>query len=1187
MTTALARVDLDDKYTLASGQIYLSGIQALVRLPMDQVRRDRAAGLNTGGFVSGYRGSPVGTYDENLWAAAKHLADHNVRFQPGLNEDLAATSVWGSQQVNLYPSATVDGVCGIWYGKGPGVDRSMDVFKHANAAGSSRHGGVLVVAGDDHAAQSSTLPHQSDLLLAGAMMPILNPANVQDYLDLGLMGFALSRFSGCWVGFKAISETIESSATVSVDPERVRVVIPAFDMPAGGLNIRWPDPGVEAEKRLHGPKMAAVAAFARANALDRTVIDAPGARLGLFATGKAYLDTRQALASLGLDDARARALGLRLRKVGLTWPLEETGAREFAHGLADVLVVEEKAAFVEAQLQRILYNADAASRPSVVGKRDENGAVLLRSEGDLNPTLVARAIVARLARLGLADAQLRERLARLERCEQAPLALALPATQRTPFFCSGCPHNTSTNVPEGSRAMAGIGCHIMVMWQPARRTATYTAMGGEGAPWIGQAPFVRDTHVFQNLGDGTYTHSGLLAIRAAAAAGVNITYKILFNDAVAMTGGQPAEGGFTVPQIARQVADEGARRVAIVTDEPGRYTGVRDLPEGTTVHHRRELDAVQKTLREVPGLTLLIYDQTCAAEKRRRRKRGEFPDPDRRVFINTAVCEGCGDCSVKSNCVSVKAVHTELGRKRAVDQSACNKDFSCVEGFCPSFVSVSGGTPRRADRARLAELARERPVLPEPSTAAPGGPYSILVTGIGGTGVLTVGALLGMAARLEGKGCSVLDNTGSAQKNGAVTSHVRILPAPGDEIAQRIGAGETDLVLGCDMVVAAGAPVLATVDAGRTRAVINRQVQPTSASVIDPDLDLAVSPLERAIATVVGEQRTDFVDATVLATALLGDSIATNLFMVGYAFQKGLIPLSLAAIERAIELNGVAVEANRSTLAWGRLAAHDPAHVADAAQRRGEAQPPGVSGVPGGLAGTGAGGARALPEAGTGAVDATAAGESLRTLVERRASMLADYHDAAYAARYRALVEKVADAERRVAPGSAALADAVARNYHKLMAVKDEYEVARLYTDGRFAEQLREAFEGDLRVTFHLAPPILQRIDPATGEPVKRAFGPWMFHVLKLLARMKPLRGTALDVFGRTEERRTERALIDEYARTMDDVVARLDVSNLPVAVQLARQPESIRGFGHVKARNVAQARAEREELLRRFREAK
>ncbi len=746
----LAAVTLDDKYTLQSGRIYLSGVQALVRLPMLQRQRDLAAGLTTGGFISGYRGSPLGTYDHALWQAKRFLQQNNIHFQPGLNEDLAATAVWGSQQVNLFPSAAVDGVFGIWYGKGPGVDRSVDPLKHANSAGTSRHGGVIAIAGDDHGCQSSTLAHQSEHIFQAAMIPILNPATVQEYLDFGLFGFALSRFSGCWVGFKAIAETVESSASVHVDPARLDIVLPQdFEMPPGGLSIRWPDPPLEAEQRLHGPKMAAVAAFVRANRIDRLVTDPPAARFGIITTGKAYLDVRQALADLGIDDKAAAALGIRIYKVGLTWPLEASGARRFAEGLSDVLVVEEKRGFIEDQLVRLLYNLDASRRPTVVGKEDERGAPLLQSPGELTPTMVARAIVLRLKRLGEESPHLTQRLARLESFDKL-LDAPMPTTQRTPFFCSGCPHNTSTRVPDGSRAQAGIGCHAMAMYVPARRTATITHMGGEGANWIGQAPFTTEPHIFQNLGDGTYSHSGLLAIRAAAVSGVNITYKMLFNDAVAMTGGQPVEGHLTVPQITQQVTAEGARRVVVVTDEPEKYPANAGFAPGVEIRHRDALDQVQRELREVPGLTVLVYDQTCAAEKRRRRKRGQYPDPPKRVFINERVCEGCGDCSEKSNCVSVKPLETEFGRKRSIDQSNCNKDFSCVKGFCPSFVTIHGGQLRKLPKPTAAVAEDPFAALPLPQQRPLGDAYGILITGIGGTGVITVGALLGMAAHLEG-----------------------------------------------------------------------------------------------------------------------------------------------------------------------------------------------------------------------------------------------------------------------------------------------------------------------------------------------------------------------------------------------------------------------------------------------------
>ncbi|HXW28458.1 MAG TPA: indolepyruvate ferredoxin oxidoreductase family protein, partial [Xanthobacteraceae bacterium] len=1055
--------------------------------------------------------------------------------------------VWGSQQANLFPGAKFDGVFGIFYGKGPGVDRSSDALKHANAAGSSKHGGVLALAGDDHGCQSSTLAHQSEQIFEAAMMPILNPASIQEYLDFGLYGFALSRFSGCWVGFKAISETVESSASVETDPNRLAIVTPTdFEMPAGGLNIRWPDPPLEAERRLHGPKMAAAAAFARANALDRIVLDSPQPRFGIMTAGKSYLDVRQALAEIGIDGEVAAAMGLRIYKVGLTWPLEPQGARGFADGLKDVLVVEEKRGFLEDQLVRILYNMEASRRPCVVGKRDETGAALLPSEGELSPTLVARAIVSRLLRLGAGGPRLVERLERLESFERA---IEAPKVQRIPFFCSGCPHNTSTRVPEGSRAMAGIGCHGMVLYIPSRRTTTISHMGGEGVNWIGQAPFTSEPHVFQNLGDGTYTHSGLLAIRAAAAAGVNITYKILVNDAVAMTGGQSVEGGFTVPQIAAQVAAEGARRVVVVTDEPEKYSPNR-LASGTTLRHRDDLDAVQRELRAERGLTVLIYDQTCAAEKRRRRKRGQLPDLPRRVFINDAVCEGCGDCTEQSNCVSVKPLETELGRKRTIDQSNCNQDFSCLKGFCPSFVSVVGGSVRKRERPPTSVADAPFAGLPLPPAAALDRPFSILVTGIGGTGVITVGALIGMAAHLEGKGCTVLDFTGLSQKNGAVMSHIRVAPSPDDLASVRIAPGGADLLLGCDMVVAASSAALSRVERGATRAVINTALAPTAAFVMNTDVDFETPAMLRMLRAAVGEE-IDLVDGTALATALMGDAIATNLFMLGYAFQKGFVPLSLAAIERAIELNGVAIEANRQTFGWGRLAAHDLGKAIGAARPL-------------------------LP-------DETPSPPSLAEVIARRAAFLSEYQDAAYATRYLRLVTAVKDAEGVRAPGRTELTAAVATNFFKLMAYKDEYEVARLFTDGRFMAKLKRQFAGDFKLQFHLAPPFMAR-DPGSGHPHKRAFGPWMFPVFRLLARLRRLRGTRFDPFGYTPERRAERALITDYEMLTAEIVERLGPDNHALALALASIPEQIRGFGHVKERNLKAAKARAAELLRQFR---
>jgi indolepyruvate ferredoxin oxidoreductase len=1145
---------LEHKYTRAEGRIYLSGVQALVRLPLMQRMRDRAAGLNTGGFISGYRGSPLGGFDLELWRAKKHLAEAGVQFTPGLNEDLGATMVWGTQQTNLFPGAKVDGVFSMWYGKGPGVDRCGDVFKHGNAAGTSKFGGVLALAADDHACRSSTLPHGSEGEFMSAMMPVLNPAGVQDILDMGLLGWAMSRFTGRWVGFKTIAETVESSASVNVNPHQLDILLPGdFELPHGGLNIRWPDPPLDQEMRLHQYAVKAAHAFARANRIDKIIFDSPKARLGIVTTGKSYLDVLQALEYLGIDHRDAEAIGIRVYKVGMTWPLEPIGIRAFARGLEDIVVVEEKHAFIESQMKEAMYNWEHGQRPSIVGKYDEGGEWILPSTSELTPARIARVIAKRLKRFFTSEA-IESRLAWIAEKEKE-LASPRPNFSRVPTYCSGCPHNTSTVVPEGSRALGGIGCHYMVTWMD-RRTDTFTQMGGEGATWCGQAPFTDTPHVFQNLGDGTYFHSGSLAIRQAIAAKVNITYKILYNDAVAMTGGQPVDGTLTVPDIARQMRAEGVQTIVLVSDDIEKWSDPSIFPSGVEFHDRAELDAVQRRLSQVPGTSVLIYDQTCAAEKRRRRKRGKMPDPPKRAFINSLVCEGCGDCSLKSACVSVLPKETEYGRKREIDQSSCNKDFSCVKGFCPSFVTVHDAAPRRKKPA--AQVDFEALPLPQFKSDLEQ-PWNILITGVGGTGVVTIGALLGMAAHLEHKGGSVLDQTGLAQKGGAVTTHVRIARDPADLHAVRIAAGEADLVLGCDIVVVNDYWSLSKIRADRSHVVLNSYQAMPSSFLKNPDLQFPSQAIVDTVRNALGGRDPGLVDASKLATALCGDAIAANLFMLGYAWQQGLVPVSLDALMRAVELNGAAVAMNKQAFGWGRLAAIDLARVEAAA-------------------GVGAVEARAPS-----AFDDDVLSASLDERIARRVEFLTGYQNAAYAQHYRALVDRVRAAEQRAAPGSTALAEAATRYYFKLLAYKDEYEVARLYTSGEFAQRIRETFEDGGSLRFHLAPPLFAKKD-AEGHLLKAEYGPWVFTAFKLLAKLKFLRGGALDPFGRTAERRGERQLIADYEKTADELLASLSADNVKLAAEILSVPEHIRGFGHVKETHLAKARAREAELLAQWR---
>ncbi|MDN2565137.1 indolepyruvate ferredoxin oxidoreductase family protein [Aquibium sp. A9E412] len=1140
-------VSLDDKYDLSKDRIFISGAQAVVRMLLMQRERDRRAGLNTAGFVSGYRGSPLGGLDQQLWKARRQLAGSDIVFQPGLNEELAATACWGSQQAELLGEGRYDGVFSVWYGKGPGVDRSGDVFRHANLAGSSRNGGVLALMGDDHTAESSTVAHATEFLFVDTMIPILNPAGVQELIDYGLYGYALSRFAGTWAAIKCVKDNIESTASVDVALDRLGVVTPEFDMPPGGLNIRHEIDQLGQEARLHEHKRAAAAAFVRANGLNRIVYSGGrNARLGIITVGKSYLDVRQALDDLGVDEARAAQLGLRLFKVACPWPLDIEHLKDFVDGLETVIVVEEKRSLIEVQVRENLYGT--AMQPTVVGKKDERGDWLFPAKGALDPNDIAIAIGERILRVIGPSEEIAQRVSRL-RQYQAMLADTADVAVRTPYFCSGCPHNSSTRVPEGSLAGAGIGCHFMSLWMD-RSTVGFTAMGGEGAQWVGQAPFSKRKHFFQNLGDGTYNHSGVLALRFAVASGVTMTYKILYNDAVAMTGGQPHEGSLSVDMIARQVRAEGVERIAVVSDEPDKYGGTAAFPPGTTVDHRDDLDRVQRDLREVEGVSVLIYDQTCAAEKRRRRKRGTFPDPDRRVVINELVCEGCGDCGVQSNCVSVQPVETEFGRKRRIDQSSCNKDFSCLNGFCPSFVTVHGGRLRKSSGA--AGAADPLDGVPEPAARPLEAGWSAIVDGIGGTGVVTIGAILGMAAHLEGKGAGIIDMAGLAQKGGAVYSHLRIAPRPADISAIRVSAGKADLILGCDLVVSGAKKVLAAARPGHTLVVANTAEVMPGDFTRQADFSLPSERLKKAIREAAGAEQAHFFDATRTAAALFGNALASNMFMLGMAYQFGGLPLGAEAIERAIALNGQAVDMNVAAFRWGRRAAHEPEAVRGMVAR---------------------------------ADDAPAAerpAETLDEIVERRATFLAGYQNAAYAERYRRRIERLRAAEARAVPGSTVVTEAAARNLFKLMAIKDEYEVARLFCDGAFRRQLAAEFESYERLEFHLAPPLTARRD-GNGRLKKARFGPWMMSAFGVLARLKGLRGTALDVFGYTAERRMERRLLADYEADLERIEAALAPGRIEAAAALASVPALMRGFGHVKEVNVETALAERGRLIERL----
>ena len=1138
-------VSLDDRYALDEGRIYLTGTQALVRLLLVQRRRDLKAGLNTAGFISGYRGSPMTAIDQELWRAKDHLETHEVHFWPAVNEHMAATALWGTQQVHYYQDALVDGVFGAWYGKGPGLDQSLDAIRQANYHGSAAHGGVLVLAGDDPAMRSTVDAYHSELLFEDLLMPVLYPADIQEVFDLGLFGIAMSRFCGAWVGYKLLPETIETAASIRADYDQLNIVLPEFEFPEDGVNSRRGDMWFHQELRLRRYKLPAAVAFASANHLNRVSHAAPKPRFGIIAMGRTWTDTQQALGELGLNDTLLRHLGITILKIAMPFPVDLETYRKFVSGLEEVLVIEDKREQIENAVRKVCYALPEPDRPRVVGRHDEQGSLLVDDVGDLSADKIARVIAQRIAHFHSSE-RIEARIAFLD--SQANKAAArIPASiSRLPYFCSGCPHNTSTRVPEDSRAYGGVGCHFMAYWMD-RDVGYPTQMGGEGVPWIGQAPFVKTNHVFQQLGDGTYFHSGLAAIRSAVSGKINITYKILFNDAVAMTGGQPVDGQLTVPQITHQVYNEGIRRIAVVSDEPDKYGSDAGFAPGVSLHHRNDLDLVQRELREVSGVSILIYDQTCAAEKRRRRKRGAFPDPAKRMFINDRVCEGCGDCGQKSNCVSILPTQTPFGRKRTIDQSSCNKDYSCNQGFCPSFVTVLGGKLRAGKGVSNQsddDLSLPEPRLPELDESDT---YGILIAGVGGTGVVTIGALLGMAAHVDQRGVSIVDQLGFAQKGGAVMTHVRIGKSPESIHSARLNAGAADLLIGCDMLVASSDDALVTLASGKTKAVVNTYQTITGDFLLNPDLQYPADTIEHRLLDGLGNAHAEFINASKLATKLLGDSIGSNLFLVGYAWQQGLIPISETAIFKAIELNGVKVDWNKEAFVWGRRAAVNLEKVTNLAEREAKAR-----------------------------VDLPSRFEDL---LEYLSEELVRYQNQAYAAEFRREIEAVHRAEQAAIPGSDELSKSAARSLFKLMAYKDEYEVARLFASPEFKEKLSEQFEGRYKLRFNLSPPAIAPKDKVTGLPKKISLGGWMMPLFSLLAGFKWLRGTPFDIFGRSEERRLERQLVKDYKALLHLLGEGLDATNLGLAVELACLPDQIRGYGHIKLASVEEAKRREEEL--------
>lgn len=1140
----LPDITLADKYTLDRGRVFVTGQQAIIRLMMVQRKIDEKAGLNTGGFISGYRGSPMTAIDMELWRAGeKTLEEHHVKFWPGLNENMAMTAVWGTQQVGFKGDAKYDGVYSMWYGKGPGLDQTIDGLRQATLHGTAKHGGVLVLCGDDPDMTSTTDPYHSELLFEDLLMPVLYPADIQDVFDLGIYGIALSRFCGSFVGYKLIPETIETSASIEGDYNRIKISYPKFIFPQEGVNSRHLNDIYDMDKRARKYKLPAALAFARANNLNRVTLESPKKKFGIVAMGKEWSSVKQALSDLGISEVKAKSLGINVLKIAMPFPSDDDLYREFAKGMDEVLVIEDKREQIQNGFMRGCYDLPDKERPRIVGRTDENGKPLVIDYKQTNSDRIARIIAERIAYF-YTSSEIDSRLELMNNSQESIAKANSIHTKHVPYFCSGCPHNTSTKVPEGSKAIGGVGCHYMATWMD-RDVEGFTHMGGEGATWIGEEPFVNRKHTFQQLGDGTYFHSGSLAIRATVAAGSNITFKILFNDAVAMTGGQPVDGQITVQMITHQVYQEGVKRIAIVTDEPFKYGKKPGFAIGTTIHHRRELDSVQRDLRDIKGTTILIYDQTCAAEKRRRRKRGTFPDPPKRAFINDRLCEGCGDCSKKSNCLSVQPLDTEYGRKRQIHQSSCNKDYSCVDGFCPSFVTIHGG-----DMKRGVKINNFKATVPSPQlyNIVKGETCGVLIAGVGGTGVVTIGALLGTAAHIEGKGVSIVDQMGFSQKGGPVTTHIQFANCQSEINAARLTSGGSDVLIACDMMTSSMDKVLETLNPNKTKAYINLEKTISSDFIHDPDLKYPLDELQNRFSTMLAPENIEYLDATHMAVKLLGDSIGANLFLVGYAWQKGALPIGKEALFKAIELNGVKPDWNKQAFEWGRLAAHKPQAISELIK----IEPP--------------------------------KSKTDIEFIEARIADLILYQNASYAQRYKVLVQKIVDAEKNKTKGQNGLTRAVATYAYKLMAYKDEYEVSRLQTLPGFAEKLAETFDGNYKIKYHLSPPLISKKDPHTGRPRKYEIGGWITPILKIISNMKGLRGTPFDIFGYTLERKAERNLIIQYEATINMLIKGLTNDNYALAIDIANLPDKIKGYGYIKEESIKQYNKENKILIAKFR---